>query len=183
MKMHIIDRIIEQIEQLSLLIFDEKVEISFFETGRRLVKGRGWQAVIVPAMAYDPLEDLFLLEEENLEYLFSNSFNYGRQKKIILSMVAHEMRHRVQYQIPETILWTEDDPLLKDRKDIQEKAKRFRKYFQQYYPKEAHSIELDARIISYLVASEANESLEHIADLIRYGPLVFQSFPDWLYFS
>ncbi len=79
--MHIIDRIIDQIEQLSLLIFDEKVEISFFETERRLVKGRDWQAVIVPAMAYDPLEDIFLIEEENLEYFFSNLFSYGRQTK------------------------------------------------------------------------------------------------------
>lgn len=180
--MHSINRIIEQIEQLSLLIFDQKVEISFFETERRLIKGIGWQAVIVPAMAYDPLEDIFLIEEENLEYLFSNLSNYERQRKIILGMVAHEMRHRVQHQIPETILWTEDDPLLKDRKDIEEKAKKFKKYLQQYYPKEAHSVELDARIISYLVASEANECLEHIADLIHYGPLVFQSFPDWLYF-
>jgi hypothetical protein len=147
-----------------------------------LIKGIGWQAVIVPAMAYDPLEDIFLLEEENLEYLFSNLFNYERQRKIILSMVAHEMRHRVQYQIPETILRTEDDPLLKERKDIQKKAKRFKKYLQQCYPREAHSIKLDARIISYLVASEASESLERIADLIHYGPLAFQSFPDWLYF-
>jgi hypothetical protein len=118
-------------------------------------------------MTYDPHQDVFLLEEENLAYLFSNLFNYDRQRKIILSMVAHETRHRVQYQIPETILWTEDDPLLKDRTDIQEKAKRFKKYLQQYYPKEAHSMELDARIISYLVASDAKESLEHIADLIR----------------
>jgi hypothetical protein len=133
-------------------------------------------------MAYDPLEDVFLLEEENLEYLFSNLFNYEGQRKIVLGMVAHELRHRVQHQIPETILWTENDPLLKDRKDIQEKAKRFKRYLQQYYPREAHSIELDARIIGYLVASEANESLERIADLIQYGPLVFQSFPDWLYF-
>jgi hypothetical protein len=177
-----IDRIVEQIEQLSLLIFNHKVEISFFETGRRLIRGRGWQAVIVPAMAYDPLEDTFLLEEENLEYIFSNLFNHERQRRIILSMVAHELRHRVQHQIPETILWTEDDPLLKNRKEIQEKARRFRQFFQQYYPRETHSIELDARIISYLVASEVNESLEHIADLIHYGPLVFQSFPDWLYF-
>jgi len=180
--MHSIDRIIEQIEQLSLLIFDQKIEISFFETGRRLIKGMGWQAVVVPAMAYDPHQDLFLLEKENLEYLFSNLFNYHRQRKIILSMVAHELRHRVQHQIPETILWTEDDPLLKGRKDVQEKAKRFKRYLQQYYPREAHSIELDARIIGYLVASEANESLEHLADLIHYGPLIFQSFPDWLYF-
>jgi hypothetical protein len=117
------NRTIEQIEQLSLLIFDQKVEISFFETGRRLIKGIRWQAVIVPAMAYDPLEDIFLLEEENLEYLFSNLFNYEGQRKIILSMVAHELRHKMQHQIPETILWTEDDPLLKDRTDIQEKAK------------------------------------------------------------
>lgn len=180
--MHLIDRIIDQVEQLSLLIFDEKVEVSFFERERRLIKGMGWQVVIVPAMAYDPLEDIFLLDEENLEYLFSNLSSYTRQRKTILSMVAHEMRHRVQYQIPETILWTEDDPLLKDRKDVQEKAKSFKKYLQQYYPREARSIELDARIISYLVARESNESLEHIADLIHYGPLTFQSFPDWLYF-
>ena len=180
--MRSIDRIIEQIKQLSLLIFDQEVKISFFERQRRLIKGMGWQAVIIPAMAYDPLEDIFLLEEENLEYFFSNLFNCGRHRKIILSIVAHEMRHRVQYQIPETILWTEDDPLLKDRKDIQEKAKKFKKYLQQYYPRETRSIELDARIIGYLVASEANESLEHIADLIHYGPLAFQSFPDWLYF-
>ena len=180
--MYSINRIVEQIKQLSLLIFDQEVKISFFETGRRLIKGMGWQAVIVPAMAYDPLEDIFLLEEENLEYLFSKLSSYVRGRKIILSMLAHEMRHRVQYQIPETILWTEDDPLLKDRKDVQEKAKRFKKYLQQYYPREARSIELDARIIGYLAASEANESLEHIADLIHYGPLVFQRFPEWLYF-
>jgi len=180
--MHLIDRVIDQIEQLSLLIFDEKVEISLFEKGRRFIKGMGWQAVIVPAMAYDPLEDTFLLEEENLEYLFSNLSSYARKRKIILGMVAHEMRHRVQYQIPETILWTENDPFLKNRKDVQEKAKRFERYLQQYYPRKAHSIELDARIISYLVAREPNESLEHIADVIHYGPLVLQSFPDWLYF-
>ncbi|MFQ6067461.1 MAG: hypothetical protein ACE5K3_09325 [bacterium] len=180
--MDLIDRIIEQIEQLSLLIFGQKVDIGYFESGRRLIRGLSWQAVIVPAMAYEPHEDVFLLEEENLAYLFSNLFNYDRQRKIILSMLAHEMRHRVQCQIPETILWTEDDPLLKDRKDVQEKAKRFKKYLQQYYSRETHSMELDARIISYLVASEANESLEHIADLIHYGPLALQSFPDWLYF-
>lgn len=29
-----VDRIIEQIEQLSLLVFNEKVEISFFERGK-----------------------------------------------------------------------------------------------------------------------------------------------------
>ena len=179
--MHFVDEIIEEIEQLSLLVFDEKVNIGFFQTERRLIKGMGWQAVIVPAMAYDPLEDVFLIEEENLEYLFSSLSNHDRQRRIVLSMVAHEMRHRVQQQIPETVLWTEDDYLLKDRKDIQEKAKRFKKYFQQYYPREARSIELDARIIGYLVASETTESLEHIADLIHYGPLVFHSFPDWLY--
>jgi len=39
--MHFIDRIVEQIEQLSLLIFDQKVEISFFETGKKLIKGMG----------------------------------------------------------------------------------------------------------------------------------------------
>jgi len=178
--MNSIDKIIEQIQQLSLLVFDEEVQISFFETGRRLIKGIGWQAVIVPAMAYDPHQDSFLLEEENIEYLFSNLYN--RPRKIVLSMVAHELRHRVQYRIPETILWTEDNPLLKERKDIQEKAKRFKRYLQQYYPKETHAIELDARIIGCLVASEANESLEHIADLIHYGPLTFQSFPEWLYF-
>jgi len=159
-----------------------KYKLVFFETGRRLIKGIGWQAVIVPAMAYDPYQDLFLLEEENIEYLFSNLFSYNRQRKIVLSMVAHELRHRVQHQIPETILWTEDDPLLKERKDIQEKAKRFKRYLQQYYTRETHAIELDARIIGYLVASEANESLEHLADLIHYGPLTFQSFPEWLYF-
>jgi len=180
--MRSVDRIIEQIEQLSLLVFNEKVEISFFEREKKLIKGIGWQALIVPAMAYGPREDIFLLEEENLVYLFSYLGSFDRQREIILSMVAHELRHRVQHQIPETILWTEDDPLLKDRKDAQEKAKRFKRYLQQYYPREAHSIELDAHIIGYLVASDANESLEHLADLIRYGPLVFQNFPDWLYF-
>ena len=102
--MHLVDRIVEQIEQLSLLIFSHKVQISFFETGRRLIRGRSWQIVIVPAMAYDPVEDTFLLEEENLEYLFSNLSNHERPRRIILSMIAHEMRHRVQYQTPETIL-------------------------------------------------------------------------------
>jgi len=56
------------------------------------------------------------------------------------------------------------------------------RFIRWYYPEKAYPIELDARIISTLVASEANETLEHIADLIRYGPLVFEKFPDWLYF-
>lgn len=180
--MYLIDGIIEQIKELSFFIFDEKVKVAFFEKERRLIGGLDWQAIMTPAMAYDPEEDIFLLEEENLEYVFSNLPAHFEGRRIILSMVAHEMRHRVQYLIPETVLWTEEDSLLKERKDIQEKVKRYKRYLQQYYPKKAYSIELDARIISYLVARESHESLEHIADLIRYGPLVFHSFPDWLYF-
>jgi len=75
-----------------------------------------------------------------------------------------------------------NDPFLKTRKDVQEKAERFKRYLQQYDQTKAHSIELDARIISYLAIRESSESLEHIADVIHYGPLTFQSFPDWLYF-
>ncbi len=45
--MHFVDEIIDEIEQLSLLVFDEKANIGFFQTERRLMKGMGWQAVIV----------------------------------------------------------------------------------------------------------------------------------------
>jgi len=179
---HLVERIAEQIEQLSVVIFDQKVDIDFLETPRTPTGERSWQAVFMPAIAYDPGEDVFLLEKENLEYLFSNLSDYKKQRRIILILVAHQMRYRVQRQIPETILWTEDDPLLKNRKDIQEKVKRFRQLFLRYYPRHIHSVELDAEIIGYLVASEANESLERIADLIRYGPLVLQSLPEWPYF-
>ena len=70
-------------------------------------------------MAYDPEEDIFLLEEENLEYVFSNLPADLGGRRIILSMVAHEIRHRVQYLIPETVLWTEEDSLLRKRKHNQ----------------------------------------------------------------
>jgi len=175
------DATIELIEILSLLVFDEPGQIGFFESESRQITGRGWQGVVLPAMAYDPSEDLFLLEEDNLNYLFSRISNEEHQKKIMLAMVAHELRHRVQHKIPETILWSERDNLVKTRKDLLVKIEKTKRFIRWYYPEKAYSIELDARIVSYLVASEANESLEHIADLIRYGPLVFEKFPDWLY--
>jgi len=176
------DAVTELIEILSPLVFDEPGQVGFFESERKQLMGKEWEVVVLPAMAYDPSEDLFLLEEDNLEYLFSRIRNHNRQRIIMLSMVAHELRHRVQCKIPETILWSEKDSLVKARKDLLAKIRRIKRFIRWYYPEKAYPIELDARIISTLVASEANETLEHIADLIRYGPLVFEKFPDWLYF-
>lgn len=63
--MYLIDRIIEQIKELSFFIFDEKVKVAFSEEERKLIGGLDWRAIIAPAMAYDPEKDIFLLEEEN----------------------------------------------------------------------------------------------------------------------